>query len=33
MKGVFVHGWHFSAEGLLSVDGMIASTIVEGSMM
>ena len=32
MKGVFVRGRRFSAEGLLSIDGMIASTIVEGSM-
>jgi len=33
MKGVFVHGQCFSAEGLLSIDGMVASTVVEGSMM
>ena len=32
MKGVFVRGWCFSAEGLLSVDGMVATTVVEGSM-
>jgi len=32
MKGVFVHGQHFSAEGLLSIDGMVASTVVEGLM-
>ena len=32
MKGVFVRGRHFSAEGLLSIDGMVASTVVEGSM-
>ena len=32
MKGVFVRGQRFSAEGLLSIDGMIASTVVEGSM-
>jgi transposase len=32
MKGVFVRGRRFSAEGLLSMDGMIASTVVEGSM-
>ena len=32
MKGVFVRGRRFSAEGLLSIDGMIASTVVEGSM-
>ena len=33
MKGVFFHGQCFSAEGLLSIDGMVASTVVEGSMM
>ena len=32
MKGVFIRGRRFSAEGLLSIDGMIASTVVEGSM-
>ena len=32
MKGVFIHGRRFSAEGLLSIDGMVASTVVEGSM-
>jgi len=31
-KGVFVRGWRFSAEGLLTIDGMIANTVVEGSM-
>jgi hypothetical protein len=31
-KGVFVRGRRFSAEGLLSMDGIIASTVVEGSM-
>ena len=31
-KGVFVCGCHFSAEGLLSIDGMISNTVVEGSM-
>ena len=31
-KGVFVRGCHFSAEGLLSIDGMISNTVVEGSM-
>jgi len=31
-KGVFVRGRRFSAEGLLSIDGMISNTIVEGSM-
>lgn len=33
MKGVFIRGRRFSAEGLLSVDGMVATTVVEGSMM
>ena len=32
MKGVFVCGQWFSAEGLLTLDGMISSTVVEGSM-
>jgi hypothetical protein len=32
MKGVFICGQCFSAEGLLSIDGMVASTVVEGSM-
>ena len=32
MKGVFVRGRCFSAEGLLSIDGMVANTVVEGSM-
>jgi hypothetical protein len=32
-KGVFVHGRRFSAEGLLTVDGMASNTVVEGSMM
>ena len=31
-KGVFVHGWHFSATGLLTINGMISNTVVEGSM-
>jgi hypothetical protein len=31
-KGVFVRGHCFSAEGLLTIDGMISNTIVEGSM-
>ena len=31
-RGVFVRGRRFSAEGLLTVDGMISSTVVEGSM-
>jgi transposase len=30
IKGVFVRGRRFSAEGLLSMDGMILSTVVEG---
>jgi hypothetical protein len=32
MKGVFVCGRRFSAEGLLTIDGMISNTVVEGSM-
>ena len=32
MKGVFVRGRCFSAEGLLTLDGMISSTVVEGSI-
>jgi len=31
-KGVFVCSCRFSAEGLLLMDGMIATTVVEGSM-
>ena len=31
-KGVFVHRWHFSAEGLLTIDSMVANTVVEESM-
>ena len=31
-KGVFIRGRRFSLEGLLTVDGMVASTVVEGSM-
>ena len=31
-KGVFVRGRRFSAEGLLTIDGMIFNTVVEGSM-
>jgi transposase len=31
-KGVFVCGRHFSAEGLLTIDGMVANTVIEGSM-
>lgn len=32
-KGVFVRGRRFSAEGLLTIDGMISNTVVEGSMI
>ncbi|PPQ82244.1 hypothetical protein CVT24_012928 [Panaeolus cyanescens] len=32
MKGVFVRGRRFSATGLLTIDGMVTSTVVEGSM-
>ncbi len=32
MKGVFYPREEASAEGLLTVDGMVASTVVEGSM-
>ena len=31
-KGVFVHRWRFSVEGLLTLDGMVSNTVVEGSM-
>ena len=31
-KGVFVRGRRFLAEGLLTVDGMVSNTVVEGSM-
>jgi len=31
-KGVFVRGRRFSATGLLTIDGMISNTVVEGSM-
>ena len=31
-KGVFVRGRRFSAEGLLTVDGMVSNTVIEGSM-
>lgn len=31
-KGVFVRGRRLSAEGLLTLDGMVASKVVEGSM-
>ena len=32
MRGVFVHGWRVSGEGLLMLDGIVTSTVVEGSM-
>jgi len=32
-KGVFVRGRRFSAEGLLTIDGMVSNTVVEGSMV
>jgi len=32
MRGVFVHGRWVSGEGLLSLNGIVASTVVEGSM-
>ena len=32
MKQVFVRGRQLSAEGLLTVEGIMASTVVEGSM-
>jgi hypothetical protein len=31
-KGVFVRGRRFSATGLLTLDGMVSNTVVEGSM-
>lgn len=31
-KAVFVRGRCFSAEGLLTIDGMVSNTVVEGSM-
>ena len=31
-KGVFVCGQCFSAEGLLTINGMISNTVVKGSM-
>jgi len=31
-KGVFIRGHRFSAEGLLTIDGMVSNTVVEGSM-
>lgn len=30
--GVFVHGYWVSGEGLLTLDGIVASTVIEGSM-
>lgn len=32
MQGAFVRGRRVSGEGLLSLDGIVASTVVEGSM-
>jgi hypothetical protein len=32
MKQVFVQGCHLSATGLLTVDGVVASTVVDSSM-
>jgi transposase len=32
MRGVFVRGRRLSTEGVLTVDGIVASTVVEGSM-
>jgi hypothetical protein len=32
MRGVFVRGRRISGEGLLTLDGIVASTVVEGSM-
>ena len=32
IKQVFVQGWQLSAEGLLTVDRIVASTVVQGSM-
>ena len=32
MRGVFVCGQRVSGEGLLTLDGIVASTVVEGSM-
>ncbi|KIJ97940.1 hypothetical protein K443DRAFT_79968, partial [Laccaria amethystina LaAM-08-1] len=31
-KGVFIRGCRFSVEGLLTIDGMVSNTVVEGSM-
>lgn len=31
-KGVFIRGRRFSVEGLLTLDGMVSNTVVEGSM-
>ena len=33
IKGVFICGQCFSAEGLLAIDGMISNTVIEGSMI
>jgi len=32
VRGAFVHGRRVSGEGLLTLDGIVASTVVEGSM-
>ena len=32
MWGAFVHGCQVSGEGLLTLDGIVASTVIEGSM-
>jgi len=32
VKGAFVRGRRVSGEGLLTLDGIVASTVVEGSM-
>ena len=32
MRGVFVRGQRVSGKGLLRLDGIVASTVVEGSM-
>ncbi|KAH6904186.1 hypothetical protein BKA70DRAFT_1109485 [Coprinopsis sp. MPI-PUGE-AT-0042] len=31
MKGVFIRGKRLSAEGLLTIDGMLANTVIEGA--
>lgn len=32
-KAVFVCGQHFSAEGLLTIDGMVSNRVIEGSII